>query len=275
MSTAPALAPRTAARPKFSIVREDPRLEVELAVSRKARAALVVASGGCTALTLKRLLPRLEVTAFDINPDQLAHIEAKQDAIAARELRALNVGDDAPGGLNQSGHFEGLFRLLRSYVREFVAPGDELPRFFDPRTPELERSELLARWTSTRYWPAAFTVAFEAGLLHAMFGPEATRHAAPGSYPGYFQRAFERGLNQPDAWANPFLQHVLLGCWTPDAAPPYVSAGAPLPLELVHGTLTDVPQPGRFDLFSLSNVFDWSDDALVTAWAHHLKRHAR
>ena len=36
-----------------------------------------------------------------------------------------------------------------------------------------------------------------------------------------------------------------------------------------------MPALERFDLYSLSNVFDWSDDALVAAWAGRLKRAAR
>ena len=46
-----------------------------------------------------------------------------------------------------------------------------------------------------------------------------------------------------------------------------------MPLTLVHGTLTDVPELERFGVISLSNVFDWSDDTLVTAWAEHLRHH--
>jgi S-adenosylmethionine-diacylglycerol 3-amino-3-carboxypropyl transferase len=176
-------------------------------------------------------------------------------------------------GLNQRGEFEALFRILRTAFEELVAPPAELRAYFDG-DPALRR-ELVDRWTRSRYFGAAFALAFSEPLLHAMFGPEATQHAEPGSYPRYFAHAFERGLRRSDGPKNPFLQHVLLGCYRRADAPAYVSAARPLSVELIEGTLLDVPELGRFDLFSLSNVFDWSEDALVAGWAEKLAQAAR
>ncbi|XXF78010.1 DUF3419 family protein [Myxococcaceae bacterium GXIMD 01537] len=262
-------------RPKFSVVREDAALEVELVRRTSAREVLVVASGGCTALTLRHLFPSLGVTAFDLNPAQLAHVRAKADAVTRGDLAALNVGDANPGALNQGGHFEGLFRVLRHFLLEFVLTGPELDTFFNGATSAAERHALVERWTASSYWPAAFAVTFTDGFLHAMFGPAATQHAEPGSYPGYFQRVFERGLRREGAASNPFLQHVLLGCYRRDSAPEYTRAGGPLEVHLVEGSLMDVPALGRFDVISLSNIFDWSDDALVERWAGLLAREAK
>ena len=39
----------------------------------------------------------------------------------------------------------------------------------------------------------------------------------------------------------------------------------------MHGELTDVNEISRFQLISLSNIFDWSDDNLVEKWANYLK----
>jgi len=121
----------------------------------------------------------------------------------------------------------------------------------------------------------AFQLAFADPFLHAMFGPAATQHAAPGSYPGYFQATFERGLRREDAHRNPYLQHVLLGAYRPEDRPEYLRAESPLPVTLVQGSLPDVPDLGRFDVISLSNIFDWSDDTLVSEWATLLSREAR
>ena len=76
-----------------------------------------------------------------------------------------------------------------------------------------------------------------------MFGPAATQHAEPGSYPPYFQRAFERGLRRADGPRNPFLAHVLLGAYLPDDAPDYVHAARALDVQLVQGQLPDVAGP--------------------------------
>jgi len=117
-----------------------------------------------------------------------------------------------------------------------------------------------------------FSTTFNDPLLHAMFGPGATQHAAPGSYPGYFQRAFERGLLRDDGPENPFLQHVLLGRHL--APPPWCGAEIP-PIEVIEGSLPEVAHLERFDLFSLSNVFDWSDDALAADWGARIARAAK
>ena len=258
---------------KFAVVREDPELEASLVRQRDVRRALVVASGGCTTLELLSAFPSLEVTAFDLNARQLEHVLAKADAAAAGERARLNVDDAREDGLNQCGEFEALFRLLRGMLVAFVAREGEIERVFGG-APD-ERRAIVDRWAAHRYWPALFASSFADGLLNAMFGAAATQHAAPGSYAGYFQRLFERGLRRDDAARNRFLQHVLLGAYRAADAPLYVTAPSPRRPELVEGGLDRVPDLDRFDLYSLSNVFDWSDDALVADWAERLKRAAR
>lgn len=244
-------------RPKFAVVREDPAIEEAVCARVGARSILTVASGGCTALALAHAHPQLAVTAFDMNPVQLAHVRAKRDAIANGDLGELRM-------LNQCGEFEGLFRTLRRFVEEFVAPREELLRFFSG---EVGRRE---GWFANKYWKVAYELALHDAFLHAMFGPAATQHAEPGSYPGYFQRVFERGLRRDDAITNPFLEHVFLGDY--EHPPKYLQARRALSVELVQGTLLDVGELDRFDVISLSNIFDWSDDALVSEWSRALAK---
>lgn len=258
-------------RPKFAVVREDPDVEHALVRKTRAKRVLVVASGGCTALTLAHREPQLEVTAFDFSEAQLAQVRDKQAAVARGDLRALNVGDDAATGINQRGEFESLFRTLRRFIEEMVGPPASLARYFDASMPASERKALVQSWRENKYWPVAFSLCFHDALLHAMFGPAATQHAEPGSYPGYFQRAFERGLSREDGPRNPFLAHVLLGAYVAGHAPDYAHAGRELPLTFVHGELPDVRDLASFDVVSVSNVFDWSDDALVERWAGSLR----
>ena len=260
---------------KFAVVREDPLLELELVKRVSGGSVLLVASGGCTALTLARLAPALRVTAFDLNPTQLAHVEAKRAAAAAGDASVLNVGDPRHDGLNQRGSFEGLFRVLRGFLEQFVASREEIALLFTSDVGVAERADIVTRWTTSPYWSAAFATCFNDDFLIAMFGPDAIQHAERGSYPGYFQATFERGLRAPGAATNPFLQHVLLGYYRAEDAPAYVRGGALAAPELVLGTLIDVPDLERFSLFSLSNVFDWSDDTLAADWAAALVRRAR
>ena len=258
---------------KFAVVREDPELEAQLIRQRDVRRVLTVASGGCTVLSLLAAFPALDVTAFDLNPLQLAHLGDKAAAAAAGERARLNIDAADEHGLNQCGEFESLFRLLRNMVREFVAEPGEIHCLFDG-APD-DRAAIVERWIAHRYWPAAFASCFADGLLEAMFGPAATQHAVRGSYPGYFQGVFERGLRRSDAARNPFLQHVFLGAYRAADAPLYARTPSPRRPELIRGGLEQVPALERFDLYCLSNVFDWSEDALVADWAARLKRAAR
>ena len=253
---------------KFAVVREDPWIEVALVEAFGVEAVLLAASGGCTALTLASRFGSLEVTAFDFNPRQLAHVREKIEVVASGDVGRLGVGVE--GGLNQGGEFEGLFRVLRHFVEEFVAPPEEIEGYFRGRD-----GGRAGAWMASKYWPTAFELAFSDALLLAMFGPEAVQHAAPGSYPGYFQGVFERGLRREDGPRNPFLQHVFLGRYLPEDAPEYVTAGRALDVSLVEGGLLEVPDLDRFGLISLSNIFDWSDDGLVASWAGVLRAQVR
>lgn len=250
-------------RPQFAVTREDPRLEARLIDRFGVGSVVCVASGGCTPLTLARRPEPPRIQAFDLNPAQLDHGRGKA---ACADPAQLNVESADPAALNQRGAFEGLFRLLRQVIVEFVAPAAEIEAFF------AGEAALLQRWAAHPYWPTAFELAFADPLLLTMFGPAAIQHAAPGSYPGYFQRVFERGLAAPDAARNPFLQHVLLGRYRAGDAPAYI-AGRGGAVTWVAGDLL-AADPVGVGLFSLSNIFDWSDDALVARWAGHLARHA-
>lgn len=255
---------------KFAVVREDPELEAALVERVGARAALVVASGGCTALTLAARFPTLEVAAFDLSPLQLAHAKEKLALARADARAALGIGTSDPGAHCQRGAFERLFRALRHALEDLVVAPGELERFFADGSAEGERAALLARWTASPYWAPVFVAIFEPEVLVAMFGPDAIRHAPPRSYGPYFQRAFERGLARPDASENPFLAHVLLGRYTERASPGYLGLAREPKIEWILGSLGAVPRLERFGVVSLSNVFDWSDDDLVRDWAARL-----
>lgn len=259
---------------KFAVVREDPGLESALIARTGATDILVVASGGCTALSLIAERPRLRVTAFDLARPQLDHLTHKLEALVAGRLERLGLGSTDRDGLHQLGDFEALFRLLRSSVADLARV--EPDALVDPdRAPE-QREQLLHRAITSPYWGALFATLFADPLLHAMFGPAATQHAVPGSYPGYFQRLFERGLAARDAPANYFLRHIFAQDYRPGAAPLFLERPpTDAAVELVHGDLLAVPDLERFGVLSLSNIFDWSSDARVAGWADHLRHHTR
>lgn len=256
---------------QFAVVREDPRVEIELLrAAPEARRALLICSGGCTALALRRAFPDLRLTLLDPNEAQLARFDDKLAAAterdAGRRRRLLNVDDPAPGGLAQDGNFEALFRLLRGHWLELVAPAAAWEAALRPGG---DSRALLERVRSSPHWAASFAACFHDDVLHAMFGPDATQHARPGSYAPWFRTSFERMLSAPDAASNPFLHHVIHGCYAADRALPewLIEGLGPSPddrgVERVHGTLDAVGDLGGFDFVGLSNVPDWLDPSQV------------
>jgi len=261
---------------QFAVVREDSFVERGIIDRIAAERVLVVASGGCTALSLGVERPDIELSAFDFNPAQLGLVRRKLGALREeRQEHALwTIGIDDPEGLNACGNFESLFRSLRAFIEDLIVPRDELLAAFEGRR---SLAPTVERIVGHAYWPVAFDTYFHDGLLEAMFGPAAIQHAPPGSYPRHFQSAVEAGLRRADARSNRFLHHILLGHYLDrdDSLPSYMRAPAPArDPELLLGALEDVPELRRFDLISLSNITDWMSRSEIEDLARVLTERA-
>lgn len=247
---------------QFAVVREDPRIELEAMADREVRRVLLIASGGCTALALQAAWPEAEFDLVDPNPaqlqlvrDKVAALEACAGPLDAATARRFNVGVAGRDGLSQGGNFESLFRSLRGFLHEFVAePGEIEACLLEGAGRAASVSALLAH----RYWPVAFELHLGDALLEEMFGPSATQHAAPGSYPGYFRQRLEDGLRAEDAPINPYLHHIFLGAYRPEALP----LGLQKPVQkyrfrYLESCLDAAPELEAYDLVGLSNIMDW------------------
>lgn len=260
---------------QFAVVREDPMVEAAVIRLTRATNVLLVASGGCTALTLQALFPHLHITLVDFNPAQLERVREKMHALregdATTRRQKFNIGTPDPGGLNQNGNFESLFRGLRAFIYDLVADEAAIRALFQEKAQLAKVSDLLF---SSKYWAVAFELYFSDALLNTMFGPDATQHAETGSYPRYFQQVFEKGLTAPAAFENYFLHHVFLGYYLErPASLPYYLFAPPTDyrFQMVAGTVDQVPELQRFDLISLSNIMDWMPLPESTALIRHLQ----
>lgn len=259
---------------QFAVVREDPALPATLVDRFAARRVLLIGSGGCTGLTLRCLHPDLKITLLDPNPAQLALIERKASALGAppgsRRRALFNIDDDRADGLSQCGNFESLFRGLRGFLNEFIATDAEILHWFTGTATPIE---LAAAALQDPYWPVAFELFLHAALLNTMFGPDATQHAQPGTYPRYFRERFERGLARADARDNYFLHHMLLGRYLDreSSLPIHLARStAGGPLELRCGLVQDCADLATFDLVDLSNIMDWMAPAAIATLADAL-----
>ena len=217
---------------------------------------LLVAGGGCTALALQAAVPAAQVTLVDPNPAQLAHTRAK---VRARETGAPSAdwGVGAEGSLSSTGRFEALFRGLRAFLHEFVASEATWVAACRGQAGVLNEVRLHP------WWPTAFELFFSDAMLERTFGSAAIQHAEPGSYPGYFRRMIERGMQHATTTGNPFLDHVLLGWYRPGNLPSFLGAASPPKhnFRYVQGSLQSLDHLGEFDLVHLSNLLDWTHPA--------------
>ncbi len=258
---------------QFAVVREDPDLEIQLVHALGCKRVLLIASGGCTGLSIAGVFPEVEITLLDPSQDQLDHVRDKMAALTelgeADTKAAFNIGTSHPDGLSERGNFESLFRGLRLFLYDLVLGRVKTEKLLEEPTPER-----IAELTGHKFWPVAFDLFFCDSILNTMFGPFATQHAKPGSYPAYFRRAFERGLAAPGAADNPFLHHVFVGSY-PDraAALPRFLAKRPDPdpeITLRRGRIRDQTDLAEFELIGLSNIFDWMGPDDVEEVAGHL-----
>lgn len=233
---------------QFAITREDPEIEAALIETFACASVLLICSAGDTILALKEKFPALKVTAFDFNPAQIEHFKIKARGPFRMEL-------------TQAGNFEGLFRIWASVISEFIIDDPAALFRSDGKFPE----DIL----SSPYWPVSFDLAFHDRFLETMFGPAAIQHAPKGSYPRYFQNAFERGLRKSGYQINPFLQHIFLNQFLD--VPSYLTA---IPetsdVNLLTGGIDSVRDLSAFDLVQLSNIFDWSSESEIRTTCRRL-----
>jgi len=265
---------------QFAVVREDPFIEAELVRAIGARNIFLIGSGGCTALTLQALFPALELTLLDPNPTQLQLIKKKIEKLTSltgeERNKAFGIGFEGDTGLNTCGNFESLFRSFRNFVYEFVLPREEFLKAFGS-------DDLLQKITSQvfthKFWPVAFDLFFSDSILNTMFGPDATQHAPKGSYPGYFRKVVEGGLQKAGASQYYFLHHIFLGHYLdrPGCLPPYLTLSPPsnFRFEFVQKTIQEIKDFSHFDLIALSNIFDWMPEEVVRRTAGQIRRSAR
>jgi S-adenosylmethionine-diacylglycerol 3-amino-3-carboxypropyl transferase len=146
-----------------------------------------------------------------------------------------------------------LFRGLKAFVHDFIWDEDSFNQliFSDKSTFNITHHVF-----DNPYWPVAFKLFLHDELLITMFGKNAIQHSPKGSYPRYFQHAFERGLLSPGRQSNYFLHHVFLGYYRNEktSLPPYLSS----PYEnqkditLVHKTLDQIDFLSDYGFIQLS-----------------------
>ena len=123
------------------------------------------------------------------------------------------------------------------------------------------------------YWKVGFQLFFSDAYLTTMFGSDAVQHAMPQSYPLYFQKVFEQGLQSTEVANNYFLHHVFLGKYLQHSIPEYLNHSfTRIQIEYIHGFLDDVVSLHNYQMINLSNILDWMSQEEAKAVLLRIKK---
>jgi len=230
----------------FAVVREDPRLDLEVLEHLGGRPDVVmIASGGETALCLAAR-PLNSLLLVDANAAQLELVRQKwRLAQGDREVALLALGH-RPG--DRRPHLKGLedgrlgpFGLLCEHGLDYAGRYEAVFRDLQGHR-DFQRS-------------------FSLSHLVALFGEGATRNPRQ-SFADHFSQRTLLAQQRPDAVDNPFLNQVLYGHFGPSPGWDWLTPWNPPRLQPTYrhaemgATLRQLPDESA-DFIHLSNILDW------------------
>lgn len=278
----------------YAHVHEDPALEMSLVellakeLGRPLRVA-VVASGGCTALSLLSSEHVARVDAIDLNPAQLHLVDLKRAGIARLSLdeqRTLLGHDDE----STPSRAEERWRLYERVRDALTGPARE---HWDMRQAEIgfgvvrvARFERLCRELADAFyeegldpvsrpsealghpaWRAIFNRVFDQSRVASSFGTAAVAYSSEVPMGAHLSQRIAEALRRKSGAPSYFLRQVFPR--PEENAPPCMLPGVQEGmrkhgLERLHlhrgpllGSLTTLAEDGRFDLVQTSDVTDW------------------
>jgi S-adenosylmethionine-diacylglycerol 3-amino-3-carboxypropyl transferase len=246
----------------FAQVREDPRLDVELAQTLPADATVVmIASGGETLVQLARL-PLRRIHAVDMNPAQLALSRLKL------HLAAHASADDATrilGHEDMPQRSEALLRLCD----ELAIPADSFgpPDFVALHGPDhagrYERcfAELRRVKSNGADLDESLRQVMSLPNLTTLFGHEAAQNPRR-PFDEHFAWRTRVALERADAQTNPFLRQMYSDTFAPGHRYDWLQTQGTPQAEVVYqkGRMREVLEslpPASADMVHLSNILDW------------------
>jgi S-adenosylmethionine-diacylglycerol 3-amino-3-carboxypropyl transferase len=234
----------------FAVVREDPRIDLEVLDHLGGRPrVLMIASGGETALCLARR-PLADLLLVDANPAQLELVRLKWKLAQMDRRVALGLLGYSP--MDRSSTFEG-WGLRDGRLGPFGAVCEWGLDF-------LGRYEAVFRDHQSH---GEFERSFRLETLVQLFGEGATQNPRR-SFASHFAERCQLARSRADAASNPFLNHMLLGIlpeqvtwdwlapetWAEPLSEPEFRCGEMLEV------LRTLPDASR-DYIHLSNILDW------------------
>ena len=275
----------------FSQVREDPRIDLQIAARLPAGGnVMMIASGGETAVCLARL-PLGRLVLVDVNPAQLALTRCRfhlAKTSAPEESMAL-LGHTEMPATERQGKWVAIFQNLGlpptalgpefmvaelgpDHCGRYEAAFSELRSLLSPRAAEIERflNETDPRAASRMIAPgtevgdaldAAFAAALHLENLVALFGEGATRNPRRPFHEHFIAQLRDITTRQAPA-QNPWIWQIFTGKFPPAAPVDWLLDSSPVlsAPEYFQGSMIEAlgQAPERsIDFLHLSNILDW------------------
>ncbi|MCD8485719.1 MAG: BtaA family protein [Desertifilum sp.] len=274
----------------FSQTREDPEIELQVierlaAKTHRPLRVLLIASGGCTALSLLVHPAIGAIEAVDVNPAQLHLVELRRQALLHLSLAAQLQLIGADFSVSEAERLQ-LYQQLRSHLPT------SSQTFWDNRQPEIAfgvnrvgRFEQLFRELAKAFhrlgldplaapesainhpqWSKTFERVFERQKLAKTFGEAAVNYSMDRSFGEHFADVFAQALQRFHPQQNYFLSQVWRDTYS--ERPLYLQADAQaiirqncarlhLHLGVFSEKLLQLAESEKFDLIQFSNISDW------------------
>lgn len=234
----------------FGQVRED--AEVDLLLLSKLdspKRAFVIASGGCTALSMLAV-PGLKVDAVDISQAQIALVESKlemfktlgfevtRDACKAQAVAAYkqirksisdnsrsildNCTTDLERGLNNAGWVDKRMHQVTNLFYAFIHSRATTLKLLSMCDVSEQRRFYDEHWCNLQ-WKVGLNVAFSRQFMTLAHGADAKR-LLPADFSQVMKRRIVRALTEVSACSNPYLWQTFFAKYNErdDALPPYL-----------------------------------------------------
>lgn len=214
----------------FGTMYEDAAIELEAFVP--CSRVFCIASAGCTARALQAA--GFDVTAVDINPDQILYAQARAAGAPIREGAAERL-------LSQGRRLLPMLGWTRNKLREFLSMRDPA-----------EQLDYWKRALNTERWRVAVDTLLSASLLRLAYaGPFLA--SLPKHFGACVRARLERAWAHHANYSNPYAWRLLLGenPWTAELRAHgirFACADA--------ATYLEACPAASFDAFSLSNILD-------------------
>jgi S-adenosylmethionine-diacylglycerol 3-amino-3-carboxypropyl transferase len=283
----------------FAQVREDPRLDLEIASRLPAGASvMMIASGGETAVCLARM-PLERLVLVDVNPAQLAltrcrmHLsefskprqsmellghasmnESGRAAAWSEMLDAMGLAPDCLGPLEMIGELGpdhcGRYEVAFSELRRLTGShAKEIRAFLTSTDPEAASRMIAPDTVLGECLDAAFSSAFGLENLVALFGQEATQNPRM-PFDRHFVGQLRAITRRLAPCGNPWLWQLLSGGFPDDAPYDWLLHSAPILTkpEYVQSEMKDALDncdTASMAMIHLSNILDWLSPENATA----------